>query len=58
MEQAEWLARYKARLLAQAGISEEFAQDCVDAQSFAELSDGFEDDPEDAADEELSYWTE
>jgi hypothetical protein len=51
-----WLARYAQRFVAVAGLSEEQANACAHAESFAVLSENFEDDPEGAADEEMSYW--
>lgn len=52
--EAEWMRRLRARLVARA---DEGADDVADAVSFAEWSDGFENDPEGAADEEISYWS-
>lgn len=56
MTEQEWLTRYKQRLIDQSHIDEAFAEDCAHAEPFAVLSDMFEDDPEGAADEELSCW--
>ncbi len=53
---AQWLARYKQRFVEIAGLTEDQAQDFADGVLFEEVSDGFEDDPEGAADEEMSYW--
>lgn len=58
MSQEEWLYRYKARIIDEADVTEECAQECAAAAPFAELSKGWENDPEGAADEELSYWTD
>jgi hypothetical protein len=55
--QEEWLARYKQRFI-EVGISEEGAQMQVESATFEEHSVFFEDDPEGAADEEMSYWTD
>jgi hypothetical protein len=52
MEAEEWLKRYKARMLKR-GLSESEAQNCADAASLDPYS--FEDNPEEAADDELSY---
>lgn len=52
----EWLARYKARIMAVAHVRDDFAEACAQAEPFAVLSEFFEDDPEGAADEEMSYW--
>lgn len=41
-----------------ARVDEVFARACAEAESFEVLSEGFEDDPEWAADEEMSYWSE
>lgn len=56
MHQDEWLARYKRRFVNVAGLTESQAEACGNAESFEVLSEGFENDPEGAADEELSYW--
>lgn len=52
----EWLGRYQERLIAVAGLTTEQARQASEAESFYVLSEGFEDDPEGAADEEISYW--
>lgn len=44
------------RFIEQAGLTHEQAAQCAAAESFETLSDGFEDDPEGAADSEMSYW--
>lgn len=56
MNRKEWLDRYAARFVAVAGLSIDQACACANAESYAVLSEGFEDDPEGAADEEMSYW--
>ena len=48
-----WLSRYKARMIAVAQLTETQAEACAHAESFETLSEGFEDDPEGAADEEM-----
>lgn len=58
MEKEEWLARYKQRFIEQAGLTDRQAQACAEAETFEVLSEMFADDPEDAADEEMSYWSE
>jgi len=55
LEEAEFMRRLKARFIERAGDG---ASEVADACSYAEWSDGFEDDPEGAADEEMSYWTD
>lgn len=55
-EQQAWLARYKRRFMDVAGLTESQAAACANAESFTVLSEGFEDDPEGAADSEMSYW--
>jgi hypothetical protein len=52
----EWLRRYKQRFIDRADLTEGQAEQCAKAESFEVLSDGFEDDPEGAADEEMSCW--
>jgi len=56
MTDEDWSARYKARLIAGSRVDEDTAQDCLDACPLDELKDSFEDDPEGAANEEMSYW--
>lgn len=56
LSQEEWLRRYKARIIDEADVTPECAQECADAATFAELAEGWENDPEGAADEEMSYW--
>ena len=51
----EWHRRYKARLMEVASIDEKFAQQCLDA-GMGEYD--YDDDPEDCADSEMSYWEE
>jgi hypothetical protein len=52
----EWLQRYQQRFMKEAGVNAEQARQCSEAEPFEVLSDGFEDDPEGAADSEMSYW--
>lgn len=56
LTQDEWLRRYKQRFIDRADLTETQAQACSEAESFETLSEFFEDDPEGAADEEMSYW--
>lgn len=56
IEREEWLRRYAARFVAVAGVSPEFAEQCARAESFEMLSEWEPDDPEAAADMEMSYW--
>jgi hypothetical protein len=51
----EWLRRYRQRFL-DVGLTPEAADACARAEPFDVLSEMFEDDPEGAADEEMSYW--
>lgn len=53
MSEAEWMKRLRARFIERCGEGADAVWDCV---TFAEWSDGFEDDPEGAADEEMSNW--
>lgn len=57
LEKSEWLRRYKQTFI-DVGCTEEFAVDCVGAPPFEEMSRDFEDDPEGAAQMEMSYWDE
>lgn len=54
----EWRARYKQRFIDVCDCDDWFAQACAEAESFETLSEFFEDDPEGAADEEMSCWDE
>lgn len=56
MTEQEWLDRYKQHFIEIAKVTPAHAEDCAKAESFAVLSDGFENDPEGAADSEMSYW--
>jgi len=60
MTEQEWLDRYKRRFMERAALSDGEAQHLVDeaVADFAEASEMFEDDPEGAADEEMSYWSD
>lgn len=58
MDRAEWLRRYMNRFIERADLTPKQAEQCAKAESFEVLSQGFEDDPEGAADEEMSYWTD
>lgn len=58
IDRSEWFRRYQQRFVDQAGLSPEQAEACAAAETFEVLSDGFEDDPEGAADMEMSYWEE
>lgn len=51
----EWMRRLRARLLERGGDGADQVADCC---SYAEWREGFENDPEGAADEEMSYWTD
>lgn len=53
MSEAEWRQAYINRLM-ERGIDRELAEDTYDA---GHDSHDLDDDPEDAADEELSYWS-
>lgn len=54
VDKNDWQLRYKARLI-ERGLDEAFAQETLEAG----MSDfDYDDDPADAADEELSYWSE
>lgn len=54
--EAAWLERYQRRFIEVADLTARQARDCAQAESFKTLSEGFEDDPEGAADAEMSYW--
>lgn len=54
----EWLARYKARMI-ERGVPEDLAEQAaqaVDMSSGENSTNSLDEDPEGAADDELSYW--
>jgi hypothetical protein len=55
---SDWLARYKARMLTR-GVPEDMAQaatEAVDMASGEASTNSLDESPEDAADDEMSYW--
>ena len=56
MKQGEWLRRYKDQLIKR-GLDDDLADDATGAVELADVNLEL-DDPEDCADEELSYWGE
>lgn len=54
----EWERRFKQRIIDRAGTTEAQAQAELEGGTFEVLSQGFENDPEGAADEAMSYWEE
>lgn len=56
MTEQEWLDRYKRRFMERADLTAAQTDACAAAEPFEVLSEMFEDDPEGAADEEMSYW--
>ena len=56
LSQDEWLRRYKQRFIDVVGMTQAHADECAEAESFEVLSEYFKDDPEGAADSEMSYW--
>lgn len=58
MTQQEWLERYQRRFVERADVSAAIAAQFAQGDSFDVLSEFFEDDPEGAADEEMSCWGE
>lgn len=58
LTQDDWIERYRQRIIDIAKVSETVADDCCQATCFSELAEGYEDDPEGAADMEMSYWTD
>lgn len=55
MTREDWLFRYK-QFFVSVGLSPKEAECCAGAEPFEILSRDFEDDPEGAAQEEMSYW--
>jgi hypothetical protein len=58
LDKAAWLKRYRQRFIDRCGLTFEQAEACANAESFEILSEFYEDAPEDAADEEMSYWSD
>lgn len=56
IERAEWERRFKARIIEKADVSEGVADDELRAGPFGDIYEGFENDPEGAADMSMSYW--
>ena len=56
MKDEEWLDRYARRIMEVARVDRAAGEACAQAETFDVLSEGFEDDPEGAADSEMSYW--
>ena len=58
MTKQEWLERYTLEFMRAAKLCRHDAEDCSEAVDYEEVRDGFEDDPEGAAQEEMSYWVD
>jgi hypothetical protein len=56
MTQEEWLERYQRRFIEVAGVTASQATALANTEDFSALSEFYEDDPEGAADDEMSYW--
>lgn len=56
MTQEEWVERYQRRFVEVAGVTASQAVALADTEDFSTLSEFYEDDPEGAADEEMSCW--
>ncbi len=56
LSEQEWMIRLKARIKDKGGVGEELADQAARAMPFEDMSDGWEDDPEGAADMEVLYW--
>ncbi|WP_321944669.1 hypothetical protein [Burkholderia cenocepacia] len=58
MTDAQWLKRCAARFVQRAGVEQRIADSFAEA-AFENVADfGFENDPEGAADHEMSYWND
>ncbi len=53
----EWLARCAARFVEKANAPEQLARDMAESQ-LENLKDDLTENPEEAADDEMLYWTE
>jgi hypothetical protein len=56
MQLEEWKQRYKQAFMDRANLTDAEAQMCLDAAEFPDVLDGYEDDPEGSALEEMSCW--
>jgi len=57
IDNTEWGRRFVARIVERSGASEEAAQMTLDAVPMSDWRDGeFDEDPEGAAEEEMSNW--
>lgn len=57
MTKENWMFRYKQAFV-DAGLSQSEAKQCSEAVDYEEARKGFEEDPEGAAQMEMSYWEE
>ncbi len=55
MEIENWHRKYKDRLIERGGLTEVQAEETLRAAIGSDMID-YEDDPEDCADDEMSYW--
>ncbi len=58
LSEEEWLKRYQSYFVKVAHLTADQAADEARAEPFAVLSEGYEDDPEGAADMSMSYWSD
>jgi hypothetical protein len=64
LQQFEWLKRYRARFAEQLQgepnepVTDESLDNIMDAASMEHAAEYYEDDPEGAADEEMSNWAD
>lgn len=56
IDNAEWGRRFVARIVLRSGASEEAARMTLDAVDMVEWREDFDEDPEGAAEEEMSNW--
>ncbi len=56
IDRDEWLRRYKRRFIERAKVTEAQANALAETESFTVLSEDYKNDPEGAADEEMTYW--
>lgn len=56
IDKAEWLRRYQAEFKRDTKLTDEEAKAHAETTSYEDAIQGFEDDPEGAAQMEMSYW--
>jgi hypothetical protein len=56
LDEETWKSRYRKRLMDKTDLGFLEADKVLEAADWPDIYDGYEDDPEGSADEEMSYW--